>query len=292
MIISAICLIILIIVFSFHFNSEQKAYHPIRFPVALDSPISNNTELVYNVEYLEEQITSEDYYVYTNPKLTDYSIVEKFGFNINNYSLTNDGEERFYEMDGRDDKKTLWIDKFGCFIYDPGVSSPSIDMKLSAKECNKIAVDFLKNYGLYSDEISHQRSVNESWNHTSKGSKLLGLGINFYLKKRGGTGKILVKINAKGEVVYVMYNLREYDSKQQTDLISIEDAIKRFKEGNAFIEVENPSKKLSIESVELSYYSQDSNEKNLLMQPVYIFSGTSKTYDGKTEPFAITVQAN
>lgn len=293
------CLIVCAIIPSFLilnnvFNSKKKPYYSINFPTALDSSISSDTELVYDIKQLQTQITDEEYYVYSNPKLADYSIVEKFGFDVDNYRLTQDGEERIYEAEGGDGKKDLWIDEFGCFTYHSGIPSPDIDMKLSVEECNKIAIDFLKKYGLYPNEILPTRSVNEAWNHTSEGSELLRIGINFYPKIADGkgTGKILVEINAKGEVVYVLYNLREYDSKQKTDLISLKKAIERFEKGNAYIEIENPSKKLYFENVTLTYYSQNFSKENLLMQPVYVFTGTSETVDGQTEPFAVTVQAN
>lgn len=298
-----ICLIILIslIGVAYFLCFDSNDYYPIEFPTYPEPTVFDNTELVYNIETLESQIISEDYYVYTNPKLTDYSIVEKFGFDINNYRLTDDGEERIYEAEGRDEKKTLWIDKFGCFSYSTGISTPYMNMPFTAEECNKIAKDFLKKYGLYSDRIGTRRSVNESWDYPNpslgvdeKHGTLLTIDINFIPEDTDGrgTGKVLVEVNANGEIVHVLYNLREYDSMQQTDLISLKKAMERFEKGNAFIEVENPSKKLIFENAKLSYYSQESDKENLLMQPVYVFTGTSETFEGEKESFAITVQAN
>lgn len=276
-------------------------YYSIEFPVCPEPTVFDNTELVYDIKMLEAQIPNEDHYVYTNPKLIDYSIVEKLGFDINNYRLTDDGEDRIYEAEGRDEKKFLMIDKFGCFSYSTGISTPYINMPFTAEECNKIAKDFLKKYGLYNDRIGTRRSVNESWDYPNPSlgvdeehGTLLTIGINFIPEDTDGrgTGKISVEVNAKGEVVSVSYNLREYDGMKKTDLISIKKAIERIKVGNAFIEVENPSIKLIFEDVKLSYYSQESNKENLLMQPVYVFTGTSETIEGKKESFAITVQAN
>ena len=104
--------------------------------------------------------------------------------------------------------------------------------------------------------------------------------------------EITVDLNGKGEVLQVFYNIREYESKEKVDLISIKEAIENIKKDDAFIEVESVSDKLIFKNVHLSYWTQNRNKDNLIMQPVYVFSGTSITSDGSEEPFSITVQAN
>jgi len=47
-----------------------------------------------------------------------------------------------------------------------------------------------------------------------------------------------------------------------------------------------------VQRVSLAYWSESNNPNNLIMQPIYVFSGTSTTYENKEEPFNILVQAN
>lgn len=286
----------LTLVFSKIHNS--KIGYEINFPIAADQAILTSTKFDFNNNMLEGQIDKDSAFVYQNPKLTDYKIVSDFGFDINDYSLHEDGT-RFYKSNGvGQEEKLLKIDQFGCFSYKTGVDHTSREITLTEKECFKIAKQYLEKYGLFSDRIGETWSTNETTTTSKSGGTIkLTIGINFFPKQKdglhiGGNSRINVEINANGEVCYVTYNFREYEKKEKVKLISVEEAFDRFKEGRAFIEVENPSSQLIFQRVSLAYWTQDRNLENLVMQPVYIFQGTSFTTTGEAEEFSITVQAN
>lgn len=288
----------LTLILAFSKIHSSKIGYEINFPIAADEAILTSTKFDFNTNIIDAQIDENSAFVYQNPKLTDYQIVSDFGFNINDYTLHDDGT-RFYKSNGvGEEEKLLKIDQFGCFSYKTGVEHTSREITLTEKECFIIAKQYLEKYGLFSNRIGKTWSINESTTTSKSGGTIkLTIGINFFPKQKdgldiGGNSRINVEINANGEVCYVTYNFREYEKKEKVKLISVKEAFDRFKEGKAFIEVENPSSQLIFERVSLAYWTQDRNLENLVMQPVYIFQGTSFTTTGESEEFSITVQAN
>ncbi len=274
-------------------NVEEYFGQEIEFSQMPGATVTSDTNLEYNVDELNSQLPKNTKYsVLYNPILTDYKIVSQFGFNIDDYSLWNDGR-RSYSADGPDKEKWLIIDKYGSFSYTTGVGSTNFEMPLSDKECYNIAKKYLQEQGLYSKRLGKEISYNKTELYSlSEGSKITAVGINFLVDNTYGNARIMVEVNGNGEVTSVTYNLREYAGNKTVKLISVQEAIERFKEGKAYIDVENPSSNLKFEKVTVQYWGQERHEDNLFVQPVYYFEGTSTTTGGKTEPFSITVQAN
>ena len=281
-------------------KNGKKIGSKIKFASSTPS-VCDTTEFEYDLDELEKQISDNEGFVYLNPKKTDYKIVEKFGFDINDYEIAPSGE-RFYKIKDKK-KESCYVDEFGAFSYFSDVQDTDYKFPYSNKECVKIAKDYLIQYGLWNDKILDENHV--SYNESSTGtfengqeiSTLTGLGVNFFAKKvdgynLAGNSRVSVEINGEGKVRSVMYNIREYEDKEKVDLISIKEAIENIKKDDAFIEVESDSDKLIFKNAHLSYWTQNRNKDNLIMQPVYVFSGTSITSDGSEEPFSITVQAN
>lgn len=264
----------------------------------------DDTEFQYNLDELEKQISDNESFVYLNPKKTDYKIVEKFGFNINDYEIVASGERYYKIIDSNNKTKFRFeIDEFGAFSYVTDVQETYYKFPYSNKECVKIAKDYLIQYGLWNDKLLDENriSFNESSSIEIEDNReketIHGIVVNFFAKKvdgynLAGNSRVSVEINGEGKVKSVMYNIREYEDKEKVDLISIKEAIENIKKDDAFIEVESVSDKLIFKSVHLSYWTQNRNKDNLIMQPVYVFSGMSVTSDGSEEPFSITVQAN
>lgn len=276
-------------------NANTVGYH-IKFASSADSSVLDSTKFEYDLDELEKQINDSEGFVYLNPKKTDYKIVEKFGFDINDYEIAPSGE-RFYKIKDKK-KESCYVDEFGAFSYFSEVQETYYEFPYSNKECVKMAKDYLLKYGLWNDKILDENHV--SYNEITEDDgnvTLIGLVVNFFAKKvdgynLAGNSRVSVEINGEGKVRSVMYNIREYEDKEKVDLISIKEAIENIKKDDAFIEVESVSDKLIFKNVHLSYWTQNRNKDNLIMQPVYVFSGTSITSDGSEEPFSITVQAN
>ena len=276
-------------------KNGKKIGSKIKFASSTPS-VCDTTEFEYDLDELEKQINDSDGFVYLNPKKTDYKIVEKFGFDINDYEIAPSGE-RFYKIKDKK-KESCYVDEFGAFSYFSEVQESYYEFPYSNKECVKMAKDYLLKYGLWNDKLLDENHV--SYNEITEDDgnvTLIGLVVNFFAKKvegynLAGNSRVSVEINGEGKVRSVMYNIREYEDKEKVDLISIKEAIENIKKDDAFIEVESVSDKLIFKNVHLSYWTQNRNKDNLIMQPVYVFSGTSITSDESEEPFSITVQAN
>ncbi len=265
----------------------------IEFSQPADATIYSNTNIVYDIDELSSQLPKNTTYsVSYNPILTDYKIVSQFGFNIDEYSLWDDGR-RSYSAHGPDKEKKLTIDKYGCFSYKTGVGSATFEMPIDDKECYNIAKKYLQEQGLYSKRLGKDVTYNKTELYSlSEGTKVTAVGVNFLVDNTYGNARIMVEINGNGEVTSVTNSVREYSDSKKIKLISVKEAIERFKEGKAYVEVENPSSNLKFDNVSVKYWSQERHEDNLFVQPIYYFEGTSTTTDGKTEPFSIAVQAN
>lgn len=281
-------------------KNSKKIGSKIKFASSTPS-VCDTTEFEYDLDELAKQINDNEGFVYLNPKKTDYKIVEKFGFDINDYEIVASGE-RFYKIkDNNKTKSCFKIDEFGAFSYFSEVQETYYEFPYSNKECVKMAKDYLLKYGLWNNKLLDENNISFNENSTVEGNNekttIHGLGVNFFAKKVdsyniAGNSRVSVEINGEGKVKSVRYNIREYESKEKVNLISIKEAIENIKKDDAFIEVESVSDKLIFKNVHLSYWTQNRNKDNLIMQPVYVFSGTSITSDGSEEPFSITVQAN
>jgi hypothetical protein len=283
-------------------NSEENIGFAIDFPLAAGGTGIDRAEMVYDMGELKKQIPSEDVYVYLNPQNTDYKIADALGFDTNDFAVEDSGERTYMKGNSVESGFFLRIDKFGTFTYKTNSPDTFFEMPYSENECVQIAKAFLEKYDLWDKEqLDESRVV---VNNTSIGAEgnmderiTIGHDVYFHAKQTDGlevfgNARVIVEINGNGEVRSVTYSLRRYEDRQKADLISLEEAFQRIDDRKAFIEVESDSAKLIFEKVILAYWTQNRNEDNLVMQPVYAFQGTSVTLDGEEEPFAITVQAN
>lgn len=287
----------------FILNKKNKKFEgfEIQFPqIAGPVPqekLLKESNILEMQDNLQRAVASEEAYIYKNPQLTDYSIVTALGFDINNYTFFgSDSNDRFYR-DPNNYNKTLRIDQFGCFSYRSGISTTNFEMPYTDKECLEIAKKYLKEYNLFSTKIGYWGISQTGLYSESNGEIISAKTVNLLPKEVdglsvSGNSRISVEINGNGEVCNVTYNLREYEAKLKVNLISFGDAVSRIETGKAFFQVENTSTRFIFDNVVLAYYTQDRDPDNLIMQPVYIFKGTSYTTSGESEPFAITVQAN
>jgi hypothetical protein len=273
-------------------NSSVTAGYKIDFPIPAYDTLGENTEFVYDLESLSEQISDDSAYVFEEPKKTNYKIASDLGFNNDKFKSSVDGK-RVYE----NSISSLEIDQYGVFSYSSGAKSTIDKAKFAAAECSNIAKEFLNKYGLLNENFSAEPIIEEETNRTIDNRYVTGRTITFYPKKIDkmkvlGNKRISVIITSEGEISYVSYNFREYTKMTKVKLISIEEALKKIKGGSAYIELNSYSDKLIFENVSIHYWDQARNSTdNLAMQPIYVFQGTSVS-NGKEEPFSISVQAN
>lgn len=268
--------------------------YKIVFPVEATPTLSKSTIKTYDMNDLASKLEGEKAYIYSNPQMTDYSIVTELGFDVNHGSIDpDDPEVRWYQSGSRE----LRIDQYGAFAYWTDVPDTWFEVPFSDKEAGRIAKDYLDQYDLWRDDfIDFSMGYTTNLN-AAEGEKIVAKHVCFYQEIDGkdvtGTNRVIVEINGNGEVVHVNYSIRLYQNRQEVELISIEDAIAKIDSpGEAFIGVQSTSRELVFEDVVIEYWSETLEYDFVVMQPVYRFIGTSITNKGEQESFSITVQAN
>lgn len=280
----------------------------IEFPQAAEGTIDfNQVTLLYNLKDLNNQM--DDYldkhkaYIFTCPNVADFEkIAAEFGFEKEKFVEREDGG-RYYVDNSSDPNKRLDIEPNGCFSYS---LTEEVDLngefKFTEEECAQIAKDFLKDKGFFPESISQTVSVNEesstSFVDGNPVKTIISKGINFF---RGeiedasvyGNSRITAGINRNGNVDSVFYNYTDYEKKEETSLISIEDALALLKEGKCYILTEIYPQKVEIQTVSMMYYAQDRLDDDSNIQPVYCFIGTAEDANGTIDDqTVIMVQAN
>ncbi len=284
--------VMIALLFVVWFIVAGKSYE-IMFPVELPPSISESTVIEYDASALEAKLKGEVAYIYCNPTKTDYSIVEKFGFNISNYDVLS--ERRWYKIGSGENEARLEIDAYGCFYYSSKAPDTSFDLPFTDEELYRIAKEFLQKYDLWSDNFSSHSFGGNSILSSAESSKVVARKVYFHQqfngKPRESSGTVSVEINGNGEVTTVNYKILQHNIKVPVMRITLEDAIQNIKvPDKAYVVMNSPTDKLLIEDVSISYWSETLNYS--VLQPVYVFTGKSITSDGETEDFSITVQAN
>ena len=282
-------------------SSNRVKAISITFPnYADDFSVENVTVELKDRKSLEETINGFSAEIFGNPKLTDYAIVEKLGFEKNDFTVSRTTGQRKYKK--ITDKTTQWleIDEFGCFSYTVEYENTGEEYKeypYTERETMEMGREYLKSIGLWSKDISDEGRGTTTSGTADGVTTISGRGIIFYRKgilgiPVSGNFRMQVEFNIDGKVRFVNYNWREYESSSKAELISLDEAMDRINAGNAMFEYESMPTKLIIERVTLSYWSENNDTDNVVMQPVYIFSGTNVVSGGESETFYITVQAN
>ena len=277
-------------------NEASDPSFEISFPSATPVTVSEQTKKTYDAAALQAKLTEEEVYLYSDPEITDYAIVSVFGFSPREYSVMDGMPDiRWYRKGNNESEKRLEIDKYGCFLYAPDVDDTWFEFPFDDEQTIRIAEDFLKEYELWVDGIACY-SIDNTVSMSKDYEKIVARNVVFFQKVDGkdicGNQRISVEINGNGEVTRVNYNVRKYQSKHTVTLIPIEEAIQNLDPEKAYVSVESTSEELIFEDVEIAYWTSNTEYDTVAMQPVYIFSGTSVTAQGETEPFSITVQAN
>lgn len=280
-------------------RNDELIGSEISFPESAGSFSLSNADIECDLDSLTSGVSEKKAYVYIAPDYTDYSIVEKFGFDKNDFTEKEEGR-RYYKTQGRDKAKQINIDKYGVFTYETGIGRTGFEMTLTEKECVNISQNFLKEYGLWGSDMSKTCSFNETYGYTSTPNgeveKLVGRDVNFFFEKDSipvsGNARITVSLNGNGEVTGVIYNYREYLQKSEQPLISVEQAVNTMKTGKAYVDLDSSIGSVDITSVEISYWTDTRSDNTLIMQPVYNFIAKVKSEDNETNDLIITVQAN
>ena len=259
----------------------------------------SNVKLYYNADALGKKVPEKRGVVYMAFKTVNYeAIAEQFGFDVAHlYPSVDDTVEYYDESDLL--KRRLLIRPNGIICYETGVAQTAFESKVSKDDCVELTKKVLKEYKLtdhsFDDEcfFSERVLTDPSNNET----KTVGYTVFLYFLLNGvklyGEPRATVQFNGNGEVVSIMYNMPDYYEAGECELINIRQALKSIEKGNIpmMYGLEEAPEKVTIEDVELCYYSQTFDVNTVVAQPVYVFSATGH-YKEENRQFRIVVQAN
>ncbi len=278
-------------------NPKNDAFE-IQFPMEMDATVTSKTQKIYDVASLQTMVEKEKAYIYYAPSLTDYSIVKKLDANFSEYSEYEDYPEvRLYLFNDGDADERLEIDKYGCFTYSSSAPDTSFEYPFTDEQTLKMAKEFLKRYNLLDDSFTVY-SISGTMLKDAHSEKIVARKVEFLQKLDDkdvhGNNRMGVEFNGNGEVTDAYYYVRKYEKKRAVDLISVEEALQRIDQNKALIDMDLTilSSKLTFEKVSIAYWTNNLTYDHTVVQPIYIFEGTSQNHADITENFKIAVQAN
>ena len=259
----------------------------------------SNVKLYYNADALGKKVPEKRGVVYMAFKTVNYeAIAEQFGFDVAHlYPSVDDTVEYYDESDLL--KRRLLIRPTGKIRYDTGVEETSFETKVSKEYCAELSKEVLKKYGLTNQRFdsewyySERRLTDPADNQT----KVIGYTVFLYFLLDGvklyGEPRATVQFNGNGEVVSIMYNMPDYYEAEECELVSIRQALKSIAKGEIpmMYGLDEAPGRITIEDVNLCYYSQTFDDDTVVAQPVYVFSAIGH-YGEEDMPFNILVQAN
>ncbi len=288
---------------SFEYNSKPFALYEIELSGHGGGMTTKDPEIKYNSKKLQKIIDQAgNIYVYGNPKSSGEEIAALFGFDKDSWEPYGGSDKERIYRDKTNSKKTLEIDAYGCFTYNSGLEPVNRNCDFSDKECMEMGRNYLLDLNLWPRHQINDKGRISVISNTSGGvTTTVEKGINFYPKDIGGrlvsgTKRISVFFNADSEVTNISYSWREYESRRDANLISVDEAIEKIKEGKFKMDYSDEdfgsAAEISIKDVTVSYWDEPRNTEETAVQPVYIFSGTAKDKMGHKSKIYITVQAN
>ncbi len=281
-------------------HSPKNAAFAISFPKSMDSTptVSSETLKEYDAAKLQAMVDHDTAYLYYAPKLKGYSIVKKLNSNFSEYSVYDGMPIRLYLDNHRDADESLEIDPYGCFTYDSGAPDTyGKEYPFTDEQTLEMAKAFLNQYNLLDDSFSVY-SISNTMIMQADSETVVARKVEFFQSMDGkeicGSNRMGVNLNGNGEVTDAYYYVRQYTKRKAVDLISVEEALKRIEKGEGFVKVSHSgrSDKLTFEKVSIGYWTHIFDYEHTVMQPVYIFEGTSLSPSGTVDKFTIMVQAN
>lgn len=183
----------------------------------------------------------------------------------------------------------------GTFTLNRREKADDTPINLSDAEAIQIAEDFLREYGLYCDDLKPSENVGEDKLVGKDETIITGKVVHFYPKTEGGAplfgnSHVSVRLAAGNQITQVIYNHIHYKKEASLTLMTPQQALERAKASTDPTEVlldaeDNLGKELTIANVRLAYY-ENVTRNAPTRQPVYVFES-----DESDTPFVICVPA-
>lgn len=241
-------------------------------------------------------------YKFKKPQNVDfYSIAKKFGLSG---KAQYDSETKTYkikeEVDGKlkysftyeaETGRWEYIDEEEMYLNDNPTNIPSDE------EAKRIATEFLKKEGLFSERFTYCTVV-----PASSGDKLTNdykvhyKDVYFYPSINGkpiyGVSRIVISVGDNGKIIGVLKWYKDFEEYKKVKIIPAEKALERVKRRQASNNINPRAKSATINKVFLAYWEDAGTiEEQPYLQPVWVFAGEAVTEDGKYESFDAVVPA-
>ena len=280
-------------------NNENEIRYDIVFGDVPDHWDISKVKIDYDIKSLKAKIPRGPWNVYKAITIEDYAeIAGKLGFSEDHIVSTySDSVSYRDENDMRTRRLIVW--STGCFSYETGIKETTFETALSERDYIELSKEVIKEYGWRSDLIDDECtvSISMSTNPSINESKITGYTIHLYYLFDGktmlGEPRLNIKFNGNGEVVTIWYYMPDFEKIGSADVKTLNQALTCIKDGNAPMAygLEKAPDRITINDVELCYYSQRDANDEVYAQPVYFFDATGH-YETGDEPFKIVVQAN
>ncbi|MBO7657846.1 MAG: hypothetical protein J6T65_00825 [Clostridia bacterium] len=259
----------------------------------------SNVKMEYDDNVLEKKISGKTAYIYGSSKIENYDdIAGQFGFTAVQILPAVDDVVEYQDIS--DDRiRRLFIWPTGKIRYDTGVKETSFETKVNQNDCVEISKQVLEQYGLTSHMFDSEWNYSESRLTDPQDNKTTVIGYTVFLHflldgtSLYGEPRVTVKFNGNGEVVSIMYNMPDYVKGDVASIKSVSRILQSIQRGEVPVmyDLDSIPDRITIEDVELCYYSQTFEENVAIAQPIYVFNSVGH-YENEEVPFRIVAQAN
>ena len=254
----------------------------------------SNVKIEYDEVYLEKKMSGRTGKVFISTPIENFdSIAEKYGFSPSQMDPDNETTVFYHdETDGQNRSLLIW--PTGRIRYKTGIPETYFETNLSIKDCVELSKEVLKKYSLtrYSFDNDYSVSTSSTTDTTDNKTTIIGYTVSLYFLLDGSTlyggPRVNIQFNGNGEVVSLMYNRPDYVENGETKLESVKSILNRIKQGSIpmMYGLDEKPDRITIEDVELCYYSQTVEDNTEIVQPVYLFSAVGH-YENEDLPFSI-----
>lgn len=299
--ITLVCLMIVALVFSVSCKRIEKT--GMEFKIDFGSPGEpvdiSKIKISYDLRELENKISGKTAYIYGSSKIEKYDdIAEQFGFTALQILPAVDDVVEYQEISD-DHVRRLLIWPTGTIRYDTGVEETSFETKVNQNDCVELSKQVLDQYGLTNHRFDSEWNYSERRLTDPQNNKttVIGYTVILYFLLNGtrlyGEPRVTIQFNGNGEVVSIMYNMPDYYEAGECELTGIGQLLKSIKKGTIpmMYGFDEEPESITIEDIDLCYYSQTSGDNIAVAQPIYVLSAIGH-YEDKDLKFNMLVQAN
>ncbi|MBO4261292.1 MAG: hypothetical protein J5921_01585 [Clostridia bacterium] len=279
-----------------------KSQYAIDFgEVASDHWNISDVKMEYKADELSKKISGKEMFIYVSSKVKNYeSIAEKYSFSE---AQIDSFEDRlvYYKDEMEDYSRILMIWSNGKTSYSTGIKETYFETKVSEADCIELAKEALKQYGLTEKPFDDECYVSTSsvTDPVKNETKIIGYTITVHFLLNGaklfGSPRAYIQFNGNGEVVTIMYNMPDFIESEPAKLLGVKRVLKLIEKGEmpvmCGLDTDDAPDKITIEDVDICYYSQTYDDGMQIAQPIYVFSAIGH-FDNEEIPFTIMAQAN